>query len=87
MINKNKKPLSLNEFMKLSEDCFILDTRDMSIFEKGFVPGSINIPLSSQFAIWTASLLVNDEKIILITNPGTEEEALKRLLRTGVSNI
>src|SRR5687767_13552060 len=46
VIKENQKPLSANEFNKaVKEGAIILDTRAADDFEKGFVPGAVNIGL------------------------------------------
>lgn len=64
-----------------------MDTRKFAEFEKGYVPGSINIPLDSQFAIWAATILDFDKPILLVNEKGRDEEAVRRLTRTGLHHI
>ncbi len=62
----------------------ILDTRDPQTFAKGFVPNSINIGLDGQFAPWVGALIPDvKQQILLVTDPGREEEAVMRLARVG----
>ena len=63
----------------MQQDCVILDTRHASQFTEGFVPGSIFIGLEGRFAEWAGSILPFDKPIILITEPGKEEETVIRL--------
>ncbi len=62
----------------------ILDTRDPQVFEKGFVPNSINIGIDGQFAPWVGTLIPDiKHQILLVCEPGREEEVITRLSRVG----
>ncbi len=81
-------PLSVASFKsKLSNDTTVLDTRNAVVFIEGFVPGSIFIGLEGRFAEWAGSILSFDKPMLLITEPGQEEETIVRLARVGFSNI
>lgn len=80
--------LPVNEFKeKTKEDVIILDTRHASVFTQGFVPGSIFIGLEGRFAEWAGSLLPFDQSIVLVTEPGKEEETVIRLSRVGFDKM
>lgn len=85
---KGLTPLSLAEFKKLKDDdVIILDTRHASVFTESFIPGSIFIGLEGRFAEWAGSLLSFDKPMVLVTEPGKEEETLVRLSRVGFDKI
>ena len=85
---KGLTPLSIAEFKKLKEeDVLVLDTRHAAVFTKGFIPGSIFIGLEGRFAEWAGSLLPFDKPMVLITEPGKEEETVIRLSRVGFDKI
>ncbi len=85
---KGLSPLSIDDFKNLiKEDVLILDTRDATTFTKGFIPGSIFIGLEGRFAEWAGSLLPFDKPMILVTDPGKEEETVVRLSRVGFSTM
>ena len=65
----------------------VIDSRVPDIFERGFIPGSINIGLNGQYAIWAAELFSLDRKIILVCSEGREEESVTRLARVGFENV
>ncbi len=82
------QPLSVEEFkIKLDEGVFVLDTRPAKVFTEGFVPSSISIGLEGRFAEWAGVLLPFHEPIMLVTEPGQEEESLIRLARVGFDKI
>ncbi|MGG9961703.1 MBL fold metallo-hydrolase [Ferruginibacter sp. SUN106] len=85
---KGLTPLSIAAFKKLmSEDVLVLDTRHADIFTQGFVPGSIFIGLEGRFAEWAGSLLPFDKPMILVTEPGMEEDTVIRLARVGFDKM
>jgi glyoxylase-like metal-dependent hydrolase (beta-lactamase superfamily II)/rhodanese-related sulfurtransferase len=68
-------------------DALMLDTRDPKVFVKGFIPNSINIGLDGQFASWVGTLVPDiKQPILIVTEPGREEEAVMRLARVGYDN-
>jgi glyoxylase-like metal-dependent hydrolase (beta-lactamase superfamily II)/rhodanese-related sulfurtransferase len=86
--SKALTPLTVAAFKsKLKSDYTILDTRAADIFTHGFVPGSINIGLEGRFAEWAGSILSFSQPMLLITEPGKEEETIIRLARVGFSKI
>ncbi|MDQ2718832.1 MAG: rhodanese-like domain-containing protein [Bacteroidota bacterium] len=86
--SKGLKPMSVNEFKaKISEGYVILDTRKAEEFTNGFIPGSVFIGLEGRFAEWAGSLLSFKEPILLVTDPGMEEETIVRLARVGFDNV
>ncbi|MGC4101534.1 MBL fold metallo-hydrolase [Ferruginibacter sp.] len=85
---KGLTALSIADFKKLiEEDVLVLDTRHADIFTQGFVPGSIFIGLEGRFAEWAGSLLPFDKPMILVTEPGMEEETVIRLSRVGFDKM
>jgi hydroxyacylglutathione hydrolase len=88
VIRENTKPLSLADFKKIvSAGATILDTRNADEFEKGFIPGSINIGLNGQFAVWVGTLIDIRKDLVLITEVGKESETILRLARVGYEKI
>lgn len=80
--------LSVADFKsKLKTDITLLDTRHGDVFVNGFVPGSIFIGLEGRFAEWAGSILSFNKAILLVTEPGKEEETVIRLARVGFSNF
>jgi hydroxyacylglutathione hydrolase len=88
VISQNTRPLSNSEFRnELSSGAMILDTRKADDFEKGFIPGSVNIGLNGQFAVWVGTLVDINKPLLLVTEPGKEEESVLRLARIGYEKI
>jgi rhodanese-related sulfurtransferase len=88
VIIKNKKALDISTFQKVvSEGALILDTRKPDHFETGFIAGSVNIGLEGMFAIWVGTLLDIGRTIVLVCDPGKEEECVIRLARVGFEKV
>jgi hydroxyacylglutathione hydrolase len=88
LMERSLKPLSVEAFKeKIQADAVILDTRNANIFTEGFVPGSISIGLEGRFAEWAGSLLPFKQSMILVTEPGQEEETIVRLARVGFDKV
>jgi hydroxyacylglutathione hydrolase len=65
----------------------ILDTRDPSEFAAAHLEGSINIGLGGQYATWAGTLLDRDHAIVIVADPGGENESATRLGRIGFDHI
>ena len=66
----------------------MLDTRNDSVFWKGFIPNSVNISLDGQFAPWVGALIPDvNQQLLIISEPGREEESIMRLARVGYDKV
>jgi glyoxylase-like metal-dependent hydrolase (beta-lactamase superfamily II)/rhodanese-related sulfurtransferase len=86
VIYKGMRGLSPEEFdIAANEtDALILDTRAPQTFKDGFIPNSINIGIDGSFAPWVGALIPDvNQKILLVTEEGREEEVITRLARVG----
>lgn len=86
IIQNGKKPLTPKQFEAAWEtaDALVLDTRKKEDFVKEFIPGSIFIGVDDSFAPWVGTLLTDlKQPILLVTEPGREEEVITRLARVG----
>uniref|UniRef100_UPI00404927E1 rhodanese-like domain-containing protein n=1 Tax=Flavobacterium sp. TaxID=239 RepID=UPI00404927E1 len=86
VLQKAKNPLNPIEFdlVANASKALVLDTRDASDFANGFIPNSINIGLDGSFAMWVGEMIMDiKQEILLVTNPGFEEESMIRLSRIG----
>lgn len=65
----------------------VLDVRHQNDFSKGHIPRSIFIGLDGSFAPWVGALIADiQQPILLVCEPGREEEAVTRLSRVGFDN-
>lgn len=88
VLKNSLKPLSVDAFKNIAtENSIILDTRPSAAFTLGFVPGSISIGLDGRFAEWAGSLLSFESPLLLVTDPGKEEESIIRLARVGLDKV
>lgn len=88
VLTKNRVSLSVNQVVEeIKNGSLVLDTRTPDDFEKGFIPGAINIGLNGMFAIWAGTVLDITKKLVLVCDQGKEEESLTRLARVGYENV
>lgn len=86
VLERGSIPLSPSTFEAVANEtgALLLDTRAASSFAKGFIPNSINIGIDGSFAPWVGALIPDlKQPILLITEPGREEEVITRLARVG----
>ena len=82
------KPIELADLIAMDKaEVQILDVRDAADYAIGHMAGSINIGLSGQYATWAGTLLDAARPIVIIAEPGREEEAALRLGRIGFDRI
>ena len=82
------QPIELAEVLRLGDGgCQILDVRDPAEYAKGHLAGSINIGLGGQYATWAGTLLDRPKPIVIIAEPGREQEAALRLGRIGFDHV
>jgi glyoxylase-like metal-dependent hydrolase (beta-lactamase superfamily II)/rhodanese-related sulfurtransferase len=81
------KPLTPLQVLELSGDV-LLDVRSAADFGAGHVPGSMNIGLGGQFAMWAGSLIPLNAAIVVIADTGAQvDESVVRLARVGIENV
>ena len=71
-----------------AEGHVILDVRSADEFGAGHLPGSLNIGLGGQFAIWAGTLIEMGTPLVVVA--GSEEkvdEAVMRLARVGIETV
>ena len=82
------KPLSVEAVLELQgAGAQILDTRDPAEFAAAHLAGSINIGLTGQYATWAGTILDRAHPIVIIADPGREQEAAVRLGRIGFDHV
>jgi rhodanese-related sulfurtransferase len=65
----------------------VLDTRDPAEFAAAHLVQSINIGLGGQYATWAGTVLNREQPIVIIADPGHEQEAAMRLGRIGFDQV
>jgi hydroxyacylglutathione hydrolase len=81
-------PIELDEVLRMGDaNGQILDVRDAAEYAKGHLAGSINIGLVGQYATWAGTVLDRARPIVIIAEPGREQEAALRLGRIGFDHV
>lgn len=81
-------PIELDEVLRMGDQgSQILDVRDAAEYAKGHIAGSVNIGLGGQFATWAGTILDRTKPIVLVAEPGREQEAALRLGRIGFDHV
>jgi len=76
------------EMVVEAEQALVLDTRQITEFGSAHVPGSVFIGIDGDFAPWVGTLITDiRQPIVLVTEPGREDEVITRLARVGYENI
>ncbi|HWN08788.1 MAG TPA: MBL fold metallo-hydrolase [Pyrinomonadaceae bacterium] len=66
----------------------ILDVRSAAEFGAGHIPGSLNIGLGGQFAIWAGVLISMGTPIVIVADSDEKvDEAFMRLARVGLESV
>jgi hydroxyacylglutathione hydrolase len=79
--------LTPQQVAELNEDV-LLDVRSAADFGAAHVPGSMNIGLGGQFAMWAGSLIPLNASIVVIADTGAQvDETVVRLARVGIENV
>ena len=86
--DRELRPLLLDDALALAaEGAHLLDTRDAVDFADAHLAGSLNVGLGGSFATWAGTILDHERSIVLIAEPGREQEAAMRLGRIGFDNV
>ena len=81
-------PVGLDEVLRMGDaGAQLLDVRDPAEYAKGHLAGSINIGLGGQYATWAGTVLDRARPIVIIAEPGRQQEAALRLGRIGFDHV
>lgn len=87
-LERELTPLGLDEVLRAAGgDAQLVDAREPSEFMAAHLRGAINVGLSGSYATWCGTLLDATRSIVLIADPGREEEAATRLGRIGFDSV
>ncbi|HZR22062.1 MAG TPA: MBL fold metallo-hydrolase [Vicinamibacterales bacterium] len=82
------QPMTLDQLLALQYvGAQILDTRDPVDFAAAHLKGSVNVGLGGQYATWAGTVLNREQPIVIIADPGRENESAVRLGRIGFDHI
>ena len=80
--------LTLEEALQHVEDgAVLIDGRDGERFAAAHLPGAVNVGLEGRFAEYAGDVIRPDQAVVLVTDPGREDEARIRLARIGFDNV
>lgn len=81
-------PLELEQALDLVRaGAVLLDTREPDAFAAEHLRGALNFGLSGRYASWVGTLLDPERPLVLVTEPGKEEESATRLGRIGFDRV
>ncbi|UKN01070.1 MBL fold metallo-hydrolase [Paracrocinitomix mangrovi] len=86
VLSRGLEALSPDKFEEVmnSGDVLVIDTRKAADFVEGFIPGSMFVGIDGSFATWVGTLVKDiNQKILIVTDKGREEEVVTRLARVG----
>ncbi len=89
VMQKGSRALSVIEFEAAANEtqAVIIDTRKSQVFNKGFIPNSINIGIDGSFATWVGTLIPSvKQELLIVADSGREAEVITRLARVGYDN-
>ena len=87
-LRESLNPLSVEDVLRRKNSGEqLVDARDPVDFEGAHFIDSINIGLGGQYATWAGTLLDADKPIVLVAEPGREQEAAMRLGRIGFDRV
>jgi hydroxyacylglutathione hydrolase len=85
---REMNPLTVDAVLELqAAGAQVLDTRDPIEFASAHLQGSINIGLAGQYATWAGTILDRTHPIVIIADPGRENESAVRLGRIGFDHV
>ncbi len=90
VLKRGTTPLSAEAFEAAANETFalVLDTRNPDVFVRGFIPGAINIGIDGNFAPWVGALIPGVvQPLLVVADPGREEEVVTRLARVGYDHV
>ncbi len=86
VLNRGTRALSPNELEQIVNEtgALVLDVRGREEFAKAHIPRSIFIGIDGGFAPWVGALVKDvHQPMVLVVEPGREEEVITRLARVG----
>ena len=87
-LDRTLQPLGLDAVLRLRQDgAQVLDVREPADYAGAHLCGSVNIPLNGKYATWAGTLLDPDTDLVIVADPGGEEEAAVRLGRIGFDRV
>jgi glyoxylase-like metal-dependent hydrolase (beta-lactamase superfamily II)/rhodanese-related sulfurtransferase len=87
-LSELQPPQALTPHQVQEQAYVLLDVRSAADFGAEHVPGSVNIGLGGQFAMWAGSLIPLNAAIVIIADTSAQvDESVVRLARVGIENV
>ena len=87
-LERTLQPIGLDAALRLQRTgAQVLDVREPADYAGAHLCGSVNIPLNGKYATWAGTLLDPDTDLVIVADPGGEEEAAVRLGRIGFDRV
>jgi DMSO/TMAO reductase YedYZ molybdopterin-dependent catalytic subunit len=87
-LEQELRPLALGEALTLvGAGATLLDTRDPADFAGAHLQGSVNVGLGGSYATWAGTVLDRELPLVIVADPGREQEGAMRLGRIGFDNV
>ena len=87
-LSRELTPLALDEVLAhQASGAQLLDTREPGEFASAHLSGSVNIALGGQYATWAGTVLSHERPIVIVADPGAENESALRLGRIGFDHV
>ncbi|MBN8625427.1 MAG: MBL fold metallo-hydrolase [Planctomycetes bacterium] len=84
-LSRELRPLTVDEVVALqSQGAQVVDVREAADYEGAHLRNSLNIGLAGKYATWAGTMLDRSRPVVIIAEPGHEEEAAMRLGRIGL---
>lgn len=90
VLHRGLQALEPDAFEHLANEtrALVLDTRTAEAFAQGFIPNSINIGIDGSFAPWVGTMIQDvQQPILVVADPGREQEVVTRLSRVGFDHV
>jgi hydroxyacylglutathione hydrolase len=88
VLDRQLKPLDVDVVIALQAvGAQVLDVRDPLEYARAHLNGSLNIGLGGSYATWAGTILDRDKPIVIVAEPGREDEAAMRLGRIGLDSV
>lgn len=88
VLAEGRRELSLDELLeRQAAGAVVLDVRVPDVYAAGHLAGSVNVGLNGRFASWVGTVVPRQTEIVVVAEPGTEDEAITRLARIGYDRI
>ena len=80
--------VSLDEALQAAEQgAQLVDTRTPEDWEREHLRGTVSIGLGGMYASWAGTVLDTEREIVILADPGQEEESILRLGRIGLDRV